>query len=268
MGYGVKFFICLQVDNFAEKLHELAQRIRVGAVNYLNTKPLLYGFEQGMMKDEIDLEIGNPAEIAEKLLNDGIDIGLVPVAILPSLKDHYIVSEFCIGSIGEVGSVCLFSDVPMEEIKTVISDYQSRTSIALLRILMKEYWKKDIPLKASYRGYEKDIGGETAGLVIGDRALAQKKLSVHSFDLGEAWYKMTGLPFVFAAWVSNREMSREFMAKFDAANAYGLAHLPEVLAWINKDEIDLHHYYTQNLSYLLDERKREGMRLFLEKLGG
>ncbi len=117
----------------------MERKVRVGAVSYLNTKPLIYGIEKGMIKDEAELVIDYPSKIAAMLLNDEIDVGLVPVAILPKMKEHYIISDYCIGSVGAVASVCLFSEVPLHEMKMVLLDYQSRTSVALLKVLIKEY---------------------------------------------------------------------------------------------------------------------------------
>ena len=91
------------------------------------------------MKDEVDLVVAYPSKIATMLANDEIDVGLVPVAIIPKLKEHYIISDYCIGSDGEVGSVCLFSEVPLEKIENVLLDYQSMTSVELLKILIKQY---------------------------------------------------------------------------------------------------------------------------------
>ena len=116
-------------------------KTRVGAVSYLNTKPLIYGFEKGMMQDEVELVIDYPSKIADALVNNEIDIGLVPVAVLPQMKNHYFVGDYGIACNGEVATVCLFSEVPLEEIETVQLDYQSRTSVALLKILLKEHWK-------------------------------------------------------------------------------------------------------------------------------
>src|SRR5436190_18837386 len=93
------------------------------------------------MKDEIDLLIDYPANIASLLIKDQIDIGLVPIAVIPSLKEHHIISDYGIGCDGEVASVCLFSEVPLPEIETILLDYQSRTSSALLKILLEEHWK-------------------------------------------------------------------------------------------------------------------------------
>jgi chorismate dehydratase len=103
------------------------KKIKVGAVSYLNTKPLLYGVKRSGLMDKIELIEEYPAKIAQMLLDNQIDVGLVPVAIIPKLKEAYIITDFCIGAEGEVASVCLFSEVPVEEIETVILDYQSRT---------------------------------------------------------------------------------------------------------------------------------------------
>ena len=145
-------------------------KIRVGAVSYLNAKPLVYGFEKGMMRDEIILSFEYPSKIASQLINDEIDIGLVPVAAIQELKDFHLVSDFCIGADNEVASVCLFSDVPLNEIENVLLDYQSRTSVLLLQILLKEHWRLSPKLTVAESGYESLIEGNTAGLVIGDRA--------------------------------------------------------------------------------------------------
>jgi chorismate dehydratase len=123
------------------------KKIRVGAVNYLNTKPLIYGLDHGIMNGQAELIIDYPSRIASMLLEDQIDVGLVPVAIIPEMKEHYIISDYCIGSVGEVASVCLFSQVPMEKIESVLLDYQSRTSIALLKVLIKNFWNIDVVFK-------------------------------------------------------------------------------------------------------------------------
>src|SRR5881398_2387340 len=110
---------------------EMKTKVRVGAVSYLNTKPLIYTLENGAMQDEIELINKYPSRLAQMLLDDEIDVGLVPVAIIPRLKEAYIITDFCIGSVGAVASVCIFSEVPMEKIERVLLDYQSRTSVQL-----------------------------------------------------------------------------------------------------------------------------------------
>lgn len=246
----------------------MAQKIKVGAVSYLNTKPLIYGFEQGEMMDEIELLIDYPSNIASLLINNKIDIGLVPVAIIPHLKEHYIISDYCIACDGEVASVCLFSDVPLAEIETIILDYQSRTSVALLKILLEEHWKISPQLIAATNDFEKDIKGTTAGLVIGDRALKQRQQSTHIYDLGQAWKELTGLPFVFAAWVSNKKLPNDFVVRFNTTNYLGLKNLDEVIKQNPFSEYDMKTYYTKNVKFSLSPNMYTAMNLFLSKLDG
>ncbi len=244
----------------------MIQKIKVGAVSYLNTKPLIYGFEQGMMKDEIDLLIDYPSNVAEMLINNQIDIGLIPVTAIPLLPEHYIISDYCIACDGEVASVCLFSDVPINEIETVLLDYQSKTSVALLKILLKEYWKITPELIWGNAGYETEIKATTAGLVIGDRAFKQRSVSAYIYDLGLGWKEMTGLPFVFAVWVSNKKLSANFIKVFNVANEYGFIHLDEVIKQNPLTVFDLKSYYTRFIKFKLDRDMYTAKDFFLTKI--
>lgn len=241
----------------------MQRKVRVGAVSYLNTKPLIYGIEKGMVKNEADLLIDYPSKIASMLLEDEIDVGLVPVAIIPEMTEYHIISDYCIGSVGEVASVCLFSEVPMGKIETILLDYQSRTSVALLKVLIKNFWKLDVTFKETSGDYQSKIAGTTAGLVIGDRALQQRKISEFIYDLGAEWKKFTGLPFVFAAWISNKKLDDQFINEFNNANAFGLSKLDEVVSEHPYEIFDLHHYYKDCISFELDQDKRKGLELFL-----
>jgi chorismate dehydratase len=221
--------------------------------------------ERPPIKDRIELTGAYPSKLAEMLMNDEIDVGLVPIAILPKIPGYHIVGNYCIGTGGEIASVALFSEVPMNEIKKVYLDYQSRTSVALLRYLMKEYWGINPEIvEAVSEDYREDIKGTTAGLVIGDRAFEQRKISTFIYDLGQEWRSITGLPFVFAAWVSRRQLPDEFICLFDEANALGLQHIEEIVAGVPFELYDLKKYYTLHLSYELDEAKQKGMKKFLE----
>jgi chorismate dehydratase len=208
-----------------------------------------------------------PARIADGLLKDEIDVGLVPVAIIPQMKEYYINTRYCIGCNGPVASVCLFSAVPMEEIRTVVLDYQSRTSVALAKILLRDYWKINPAFRDAGTGFLEDINGTTAAVVIGDRALKQRSVSPYVYDLGEAWRKMTGLPFVFAAWISNKKLDKDWVAAFDEANGFGVQHIDLVLENLSSEIFNLREYYTRYLSYELNPEKEKGLQLFLEKLG-
>ena len=248
------------------KHKQLERKIRVAAVSYLNTKPLIYGFEKGMMKNEIELVTDFPAKIADMLINNEVDISLVPVATIPRLQEYHIISDYCIGTVGEVASVCLFSDVPLGEITSILLDYQSRSSVALLKILLKEHWQIFPELINASGGYEEQINGTTAGLVIGDRAFIQRKTRKYIYDLGLAWKAMTGLPFVFAAWIANKKLPGEFIAAFNKATGEGLKHLPEIVAANPYEKYDLGEYYRENITFTLDEEKRKGLEAFLERL--
>jgi chorismate dehydratase len=242
-------------------------KIKVGIVSYLNTRPLIYGLEKAPIREEIDLIEAYPSKLADMLLNNEVDVGLIPVAVIPQLQTYHIVGDYGIATEGEVASVCLFSEVPVEEVTRVYLDYQSRSSVALLKWLIREYWgiHPEI-IETSDEHYRKEIKGTAAGLVIGDRALEQRKISTFMYDLGSEWRFVTGLPFVFAAWVSNKKLPDDFVQRFNAANALGLQHLDEIVAANPFPYYDLRKYYTFHISYFLDQKKREGLELFLSYL--
>jgi chorismate dehydratase len=243
----------------------LDNKIKVGIVSYLNTRPLVYGLKLPPISDEIALIEETPARLADLLVTDEIDVGLVPVAIIPQLKEYFIVGDYCIGTETEVASVCLFSETPLNEIRTVYLDYESRSSVALLKWLMKEYWGiHPTIVQAEDDTYRSKINGATAGLVIGDRAFEQRKISTFIYDLASEWRSITGLPFVFAAWLSNKPLPKLFIEKFNVANSIGLNHIDEIVADQNFPLFDLKKYYCLHMSYKLDERKKKGMNLFLQ----
>ena len=244
----------------------MQRKIRVGAVSYLNTKPLVYGFEQGMMAESVELKIDFPSKIASMLLEDKIDVGLVPVAIIPEMKEHYIISNYCISCDGEVASVCLFSEVPLDKIEKILLDYQSRTSVELLKILIKESWKIDPVLEETTGEYRSQISGTTAALVIGDRALEQRKVSPYIYDLGLEWKKFTGLPFVFAAWVSNKKLATDFINFFNEANSAGLHKIEVIVEEHPFSDFNLIDYYTKYISFELNDAKGKALGLFLNKI--
>lgn len=248
------------------KVNELDKRIRVGAVSYLNTRPLLYGIRRSRLMDKIDLIEEYPSKIAAMLLNDEIDVGLIPVAVIPEMKEHFIITDYCIGTEGVVASVCLFSEVPIGQVKKVLLDYQSMTSVNLAKILLKRHWKLEVQLEDAKEGIREQIKGTTAGVVIGDRALEQRKISPYIYDLGSEWKAMTELPFVFAAWIANKPLDEGFIDAFNRANGYGIKHIDEVVAENPYPAYDLKKYFTENISYRLTEDKRTGLDLFISLL--
>lgn len=242
------------------------KKIKIGAVSYLNTKPLLYGWEHGYHIEGAEVITAYPAKVAEMLLNDEIDIGLVPVAIIPKLKEHYIISDYCIGAVQKVMSVGIFSEVPIEKVEKVLLDYQSRTSVALARLMLRDYWKVTPTIENATEDFRLHIKGTTAAVVIGDRALQQMQLSKYMYDLAEAWIDHTGLPFVFAAWIANKPMPEIFINQFNEANRIGLQHIDKVVTENPYPYYDLKKYFTEDISYELTDEKRQGLARFLHLL--
>lgn len=251
---------------FAAKNRALEGKIKVGAVSYLNTKPLLYGIENSELLQEIELSLEYPSALARKLQNNEIDLALLPVAAMNEIAGSRIISDYGIAANGPVASVCLFSAAPLEEIETVYLDYQSRTSVRLVQLLFKEYWRKSVAFQPAGEDYIEKIGGESAGVIIGDRALQKLSDFPFVYDLAEAWKSFTGLPFVFAAWIANKELPTDFLNRFNAANAKGLDHLDEVVQSHPFPDYDLNKYFRENIQYYLDDQKKMGLRLFLEKI--
>ena len=242
---------------------------KVSAVSYLNTKPFLHGLEIASIKNKIKLNLDIPTLVAQKLLTGEVDIGLVPIAVIPQLKNPQIVSPFCIGANGKVKTVCLFSNVPIEEINTVYLDYQSRTSVLLVQILFKEFWKQDVTFLPAFEGYENAIKSNIAAVIIGDRAIANLGKYKFEYDLAEVWKQHTGLPFVFAAWVSNKEIEQDFLDDFNAALQIGWSNRNQILDHYkkyNSPDFSVKEYWNTNIQYQLDNDKKQALELFLRKL--
>jgi chorismate dehydratase len=245
----------------------LERKIRIGAVSYLNTKPLLYGLQNGPIKDQIDLTLDYPSNLVKALKNNQIDVGLLPVAALADIDDYQIVSDHCIATEGEVASVCIFSEVPLEEIETVFLDYQSRTSVMLCKILFEKHWKKSVQfIDANDDSYIEKIKGNVAGLVIGDRALRIRHRFNFIYDLGSGWKEMTGLPFVFAVWVGKTQIKEEFITLFEEANQMGLSQINLIIDQNNLSYYPMDLYFRTNISYLLTKDMRVSMKRYLSFL--
>ncbi len=243
--------------------------MRLSVVSYLNTKPFIYGLLRSSLSDQIELSLDIPSMCAQKLLRGEADLALTPVAVIPDLPEAHLVSDFCIGATGAVQTVCIFSEKPIGEVRRLLLDFHSRTSVALAPILCREYWGVEPELVPAYDGYEQHISGDTAGLVIGDRAIGMEKHFPYTYDLGQAWKDWTGLPFVFAAWVSTRPLPDDFVRRFNEALADGIAQIPQLVKILpTLPGFDLEAYFRQNISYDLDEAKWLGLQRFLSYLPG
>lgn len=244
----------------------LEARIKVSAVSYINSFPFIYGLENSAVADRIELQLDNPAACADKLKSGEVDLGLIPVAEIPNVPNARMVGNYCIGAEGPVDSVCLYSEVPLDEIETVLLDPESRTSLRLARILAQQKWEIRPDWKAARSGFESSISGTTAGVVIGDRAFKLNEKKLLRWDLSEEWQELTGLPFVFASWVANKELPSAFEDEFDQALKYGLNHKPEAMQKYLSSESDLQNkldYVNHRIQYILDDRKQQALERFL-----
>ncbi len=241
--------------------------IRISIVSYLNSKPFINGLKKVKFNLPVEISEDIPSICAEKLLGGKADIGLIPVSILSRLKNYSIISDYCIGADGAVNSVLLLSEVPLKEIKTILLDYQSRTSVLLARVLAKKFWNINPKWEETSSDYEKNINANKAGVVIGDRALLMKKKFPYVYDLSAEWKLFTGLPFVFACWVSLLDLEKDFLYDFNNALKNGLSSIKEIAKKECSSEIseeEISNYLTQSIDYNLNEPKMKALQLFLE----
>jgi chorismate dehydratase len=238
----------------------------ISAVSYLNTKPFLYGLYSSPLIEYLDIQLDPPAVCAEKLREGAADLALIPVGALVDLPEHYIISDYCIGAQGAVKTVGLFSQVPLENIETVMLDYQSRTSVALIQVLMKNHWKKQVQYIGASPGFTEQIKGNQAAVVIGDKTMDLLEKHPYVYDLSEVWEKYTdGLPFVFAVWVSKRPMDPLFVALFNKALEQGVNRISDLIKILPNTHpgFSIKHYLENNISYSFDDRKKEALSRFL-----
>lgn len=240
-------------------------KIKISAVSYLNAKPFIYGLQHSPEAVNIELQLDIPSVCAKKLRDGEVDIGLVPVAVLPQLKEYYIITDYCIGAEGKVASVMLYSDVPLNEIECVLLDYQSRTSVALVQVLAQNLWKIAPKWLPAQEGYENNINGATAAVIIGDRTFGLEGKYAYSYDLAEEWQKLTGLPFVFACWVANKRLPDKFIEQFNSSLKLGLDSRPALIQELNAEgyATDIANYLNNSIQYNYDSAKQQALTLFL-----
>jgi chorismate dehydratase len=245
-------------------------KIKISAVSYLNTRPFVYGLQHSDLTNQIDLSLDIPSLCASKLSSDLADIGLIPVAAIADVPNAQIISNYCIASSGKVRTVALLSNAPLPEITKIVLDYQSRTSVQLVQVLAKIYWKISPVWENGHPGYIENVFDKGAAIVvIGDRVFEAEKRFAYCYDLGEEWKDFTGFDFVFACWISNKPIDIEFVSDFNQALAHGILHLEDVIGECEKNYPDyqLSEYFYSNIRFVLDDPKRKGLELFLKMIG-
>ena len=243
------------------------ERIRIGAVSYLNTKPLVYGLER--LAPQIELVYDLPSRLADDLASGDLDIALIPSIEIFKDSSYTIVSDACIGCRGPVLSVKLLARVPFPEIKTLALDEGSRTSIALARILLDQKFGLQPMLESLPIGKSVSDSNSDAVLLIGDRAIhPPEDRFVAKWDLGDQWCRWSELPFVFAMWTARAGIDLAGIEEaLSAARDDGIAHLDDI-ARIEAPIVGLSQpeclaYLRDNLYFHLGQRERQGLQLFL-----
>ena len=242
--------------------------IRLGAVSYLNTRPLVHGLER--QSERFSLRFDVPARCAELLHAGAVDLGLIPSIEYPG-HDYCIVPGVSIASDGPVASVAIFSKVPTEHIRSIALDTSSRTSVALLRVLCARWFDIEPRLVSMPPDLERMIAACDAALVIGDNALfaEHEPLGLEKVDLGEEWIGMTGLPFVYAFWAGRPGiLGAADIAALQNARDSGLT----ATATIGREAFpaspdkaaraDL--YLRENVKYALGEPEISGLKRFYD----
>lgn len=240
--------------------------VRVGAVSYLNSKPLIEDLP-GLLP-EADVSLDYPSRLADQLAAGDLDVALIPSVEYMRGTDYEIISDACVATRGPVLSVKLYSRVDPGAIQTLALDEGSRTSATLARIMLLERYgvdpeRKPLPIEMSVQHTDAD-----AVLVIGDRAMHAPNEEFHTvWDLGEEWLAWTGLPFVFAMWVARRGVASSHVEQMlSESRDRGVARIPEIAkreaSKLNISAENAERYLTDNLFFRLTSAERSGLKLF------
>jgi len=252
----------------------VTKRLRISAISYLNTAPLMWDFEHGTQKAAFDISYTIPSQCAASLREGSADIGIVPAAAYATIPDLVILPGVAIASRQPVRSILLVSRVPLEEISSVALDTSSLTSVALTRVLFAKWWGGPRTFSAMAPDIDAMLESRDAGLVIGDPALRIDRSRYFTYDLAEEWIRLTGKPFVFAFWALRRTALQDapgnldLPAIFQGSRDRGLlpANVAQIArAWavrLNLGEGDITSYLTRNIYYYLDPACLEGLQLF------
>jgi chorismate dehydratase len=240
---------------------------RVSVVQYLNTVPLVWGMLRGEQRGKFDLEFTTPARCADAIRNGGAEIGIIPSIELQRIENLEVIPDVSISSLARVKSVALFSKQPIEKVETIALDKSSRTSAALLSVLLKKFYQLSPRMTTSEPDARAMLEKADAALLIGDPALVFECSGIMVYDLAAEWRKFTGLPFVFAVWAGPASAELRGVAEdFQHSRDYGLAHVDEIAREYaphhSMTPEDLKIYLTERINYNLSEAHRRGMALF------
>jgi len=244
---------------------------RIAASSYLNTAPLIWSFIYGSQRESVQLFTDTaPARCAEMLAGNEVDAALVPVIEYQRLPGVVIVPDVCVGSRLAVRSVVLASKLNnLKKVKRVALDDSSRTSVALVKIIFREFLGFEPEWDTSPPDLKSMLAHADAALIIGDPAMKVPRDQFHVFDLATLWRVYTGFGFVFAMWMARRANADAVRAiDFSGARSEGLGHLDDIAAeyWqrlsLSAEEIKV--YLTRNIAFQMDEEMKRGLELYFE----
>lgn len=244
---------------------------RIAASSYLNTAPLIWSFLHGSKQDAVELFTHQaPARCAEMLASGEVDAALVPVIEYQRIPDIAIVPDVCVGSRSAVRSVVIASKLDnLKKVKRVALDDSSRTSVALVKIIFREFLGFEPEWQVTRPDLRSMLESNDAALIIGDPAMVVPRDKFRVFDLATLWHDYTGFGFVFAMWMAGTNQAEKVRAiDFKAARDEGLAHLDEIAAGyedrppLSSDEIK--DYLTRNIAFQMDEKMKQGLELYFE----
>lgn len=246
--------------------------MRISAISYLNTAPLMWDFEHGLTPAGFEVSYTIPSQCAAELQKGNAEIGIIPSAAYAIIPELAVLPGVAIAAKRAVRSILLVSREPLEQIASVALDSSSLTSVALTRVLFELHWKRSPRFTSASPDLTKMLIENDAALLIGDPALKVDRSEYRTWDLAEEWIRLTGKPFVFAFWAARRESARmtsmDLTTMFQRSCAHGLQ--PENVdtiadVWSRKLKLpaeELRRYITENIHYQLDRECLEGLHEF------
>ena len=246
--------------------------MRISAISYLNTVPLMWDFEHGGARPEFEISYTVPSQCAAELARGTADIGIIPAIAYATIPNLVIVPGVTIASKHPVCSILLVSHKPLDEIKTIALDNSSLTSAALTRVLFEKFWGGQRTFTSSAPQLEVMLASNDAALLIGDPALKVDRTKYQTWDLAEEWIRFTGKPFVFAFWAVRQSAlngsSLDLSTIFNKSRDHGLEpnNLAQIVhTWSPKlgiTERAALDYLTRCVHFHLDDECLDGLRLF------
>ena len=239
---------------------------KITAVSYLNTIPFVYGLKHA---DNLraELTLAPPADCARNYIEGKADIALLPAAVVPTLKDATVITDYCIGAVGAVRTVTVMSNHPITAVKRIWLDAHSRTSVQLCGYLAKHKWhiQPEWLHMGDYSRVEKPEEGD-AFLLIGDKVFGYEGRFAYVYDLAIEWHEATKLPFAFAVWVARKGVPNEVTDELQRALTFGVEHTWEAITespYMGSDNgIIAYEYLTRNIDFILDEEKHRALKKF------